>query len=258
MHCYPWDPVILHPWAPFLSTEWMTVCAIQSPAHWNYFLLYCLSRTPLCEACSAATVYFWLAHTYWAYPLINKFWLFFLLQLDKRSSPGSCRWAEEETLVQNWGVTRCLGHLFMWLPSACGPVTNPKCSTSVSWWITAGLVWPSNSVDLIESSSRWAALAVWSTWWCVVRRSNLVANQSCILRSVSCLARDDRALLQNPRGLDGDSPTRPCHKLHRHLSPLELPQIPWVLPDHMVHRAKVLVLQPGPAAESRSKLWVLI
>ena len=72
------------------------------------------------------------------------------------------------------------------------------------------------------------------------------------MKSVSFLARDDMALLQNPRGLDGDSPTRPCHKLHRHLFPLQLPQIPWVLPDHMVHTAKLFVLQPGPAAESRS------
>lgn len=53
------------------------------------------------------------------------------------------------------------------------------------------------------------------------------------------------ALLQNPWGLHCDSPPRPCHKLHRHLlSPL-IPQIPRVLPDHMVHTAGLRVPYSG-------------
>lgn len=99
------------------------------------------------------------------------------------------------------GWHRHLGHLLMQLPSACGPaVPTCSCTMSVSRKI-AGLVWPSDLVELIEASSRWAALAVWSTWWSVVNASSGVLQQtrSCILESVSLLAADGMDLIQSPR-----------------------------------------------------------
>lgn len=59
-----------------LHKRWMTGCTIQSLSTGRIssstvFQGHCSG------ACSIATVYFWLTHTYWADPPMNKAWLFF-------------------------------------------------------------------------------------------------------------------------------------------------------------------------------------
>lgn len=130
--------------------------------------------TPVWD-CSAATIYFWLAHSYWAIYLVTKLGSFHL-KLDIRSFSGSHSWAEEGGhWCKGSGWYRCLGHLLMQLPSAlwrcCAQcqlyhvqlTMNCCCAFWLSDW--------ERGVVLVESSSWWAAVSAWSTWWSMLRWS---------------------------------------------------------------------------------------